>query len=114
MIAATQDLRSASGRLSARKVADLFELSLNAIAAIFGTTRQALFKTPDSKAIQGKLAPFERIACLRTLLASEEFRAWLNMSNELLDDLVPLELIQRGQASVVADLADDMLTGSPT
>ena len=114
VIAATRDLRLGSGRLSAGKVAEAFGMSLNEVASILGTTRQALFKTPDSKAIQEKLAAFERVARLRALLDAEEFRAWLNMSNDLLDGLAPVELIRRGRAEVVANLAEDMLTGSPT
>lgn len=113
VIAATKDLRLASGRLSARKVGDAFGLSLNEMASILGTTRQALFKTPDSKAIQKSLFGFERVARLRTLLAPEEFGAWLNMSNEPLDGHAPLELIRQGQVVAVANLAEDMLTGSP-
>lgn len=113
VIAATKDLRAGSGRLSARRVAEAFGLSLNALAKIVGSTRQALFKTPDSPAAQKGLSRFERIARLRTLLAPDEFRAWLNMPSEPLGGAAPLELVRQGRVGVVADLAEDMLTGSP-
>lgn len=114
VIAATKDLRSSSGRLSADKIAGVFGLSLSALASSIETTRQALFKTPDAEAIQTRLSPFERIARLKALLDPDDFGAWLNMSNELLDGLSPVTVIKRGEASVVANLVSDMLTGSPT
>lgn len=114
VIAATKDLRSGSSRLAADRIAEVFELSLNALASAIDSTRQALFKTPDSEAIQTKLFPFERIARLRSVLPPEDFRAWLNMSNELLDGNSPIQVIKKGKAAIVADLADDMLTGNPT
>ena len=114
MIASTRDLRSSSGRLTADRIAEVFQIPLNALASSIESTRQALFKTPDSEAIQTKLFPFERIARLRRLLNAEDFQAWLNMSNDLLDGHSPIQIIKRGEAGIVADLAEDMLTGSTT
>jgi len=114
VIGATKDLRSSSGRLSAERIADAFGLTSSALAVAIGSTRQALHKTPDSETIQRKLFPFERIARLRAVLPPEDFRAWLNMSNGLLDGHSPIQIIKRGEAAVVANLAEDMLTGSPT
>lgn len=114
VIASTKDLRSSSGRLSADRVAEAFGLSLNALASAISRTRQSLFKTPDSEAIQEKLFPFERVARLRALLSPEDFLVWLSMSNELLDGFPPISIIKRGEAPIVADLVEDMLTGSPT
>jgi len=48
------------------------------------------------------------------VLSESDFRSWLNMPNEQLDDRTPIELIRNGEADTVADLAEDMLTGSPT
>jgi len=113
IIAATADLRAASGRLSARRVAEAFGLTLAQLAAAIGKARQTVWKTDDAEAIQPRLFPFERTARLRTVLSESDFRSWLNMPNEQLDDRTPIELIRNGKADTVADLAEDMLTGNP-
>lgn len=113
VIAATADLRSESGRLSARKVAEAMGLPLSQLAAAIGKPRQSVWKTDDADAIQEPLRPFERIARLRTVLSERDFLSWLNMANDELDDRTPIDVIRGGQAAVVADLAEDMLTGSP-
>jgi hypothetical protein len=114
VIAATADLRAPSGRLSARRVAEAFGLTLAQLAAAIGKARQTVWKTDDAEALQPRLFPFERTARLRTVLSKSDFRSWLNMPNEQLDDRTPIDLVRRGQADVVADLAEDMLSGSPT
>jgi hypothetical protein len=113
VIAATADLHAGSGRLSARKVAEAFGLSLAELASLIGRSRQALWKTDDSVAVQPSLLPFERVARLRALLSDFDFRSWLNMSNDQLDDRTPIDVIREGKSEVIADLAADMLTGSP-
>ena len=113
VIAATADLRSESGRLSARKVAEAMGLPLSQLAAAIGKARQSIWKTDDAEAIQERLLPFERIARLRAVLSKRDFRSWLNMASEQLDGRTPIDLLRGGQADVVADLAEDMLTGSP-
>jgi hypothetical protein len=112
-IAATADLRAASGRLSARKVADAFGMTLAQLAAAIGKARQTVWKTDDAEALQSRLFAFERTARLRTVLSESDFRSWLNMPNEQFDDRTPIELIRNGKADTVADLAEDMLTGNP-
>jgi transcriptional regulator with XRE-family HTH domain len=113
VLAATSDLRTGSGRLSARKVADRFGLSVAELASLLGTSRQAASKTEDAESLQEGLAPFARIARLRAVLADEDFRAWLNMANDSLVGRPPLALIRDGRSDIVADLAEDMLSGSP-
>lgn len=113
VIAATAELRSESGRLSARKLAAALGLPLSQLATAIGKPRQTVWKTDDAEAIQGRLLPLERIARLRAVLSEHDFRSWLNMSNDTLDGRTPIDVIRRGQADVVADLAEDMLTGSP-
>ena len=114
VIAATADLRATSGRLSARRVAEAFGLTLAQLAAAIGKARQTVWKTDDAEALQPRLFAFERTARLRTVLPESDFRSWLNMPNEQLDDRTPIELIRNGEADTVAELAEDMLTGSPT
>lgn len=112
-IAATADLRAASGRLSARRIAEAFGLTLAQLAAAIGKARQTVWKTDDGEAIQQLLFPFERIARLRAVISESDFRSWLNMPNEPLHGRTPIELIRSGKANTVADLAEDMLSGNP-
>jgi hypothetical protein len=113
IIAATADLRTEDGRLSAERVADAFGLSTAELAGLLGRSRQAVGKTPSAESLQPGLLPFERVARLRAILDSSDFRRWLNMPNIELDGRTPLALIRAGKTDVVADLTEDMLTGSP-
>jgi hypothetical protein len=114
VIAATRDLRAPSGRLSAKAVADAFGLPAAEVARILGRSRQAVGKTDDAESLQEGLAPWARIVRLRAVLSGDDFRAWLRTDSELLDDRPPLAWVREGRAGVVADLVDDMLSGSPT
>jgi transcriptional regulator with XRE-family HTH domain len=114
VIAATADLRMASGRLSAQKVARAFGLSLAELASLLGRSRQAVSKTGDAESLQPGLAPFERIARLGAALSRSNFLRWLRMPNEQLEGRSPLEAIRDGSVTVIADLAEDMLTGNAT
>jgi hypothetical protein len=114
VIEATAPLRRpSSGRLSARRIAEAFKLSLSGVATAIGKSRQSVTKTPDGLSIQEGLRLFERIYQLRALLSQEGFLAFLNMPNDELDGKTPLDLIRKGRPAIVADLVEDMLTGSP-
>jgi hypothetical protein len=114
VLAATADLRAPSGRLSAQKISDALGLSGAELARLIGRKRQTVAKTDDAKSLQAALRPFERLARLRSVLSEPDFRSWLNMSNEQLDKLSPLDVIRQGKAGAVADLAENMLLGNPT
>jgi len=114
VIEATADLRTSSGRLSANSVAGAFGLSVAELAALLGRNRQAVSKTPDADSLQPLLRPFERVARLRVTLSNDTFQKWLHLANDQLGKRTPLELIREGKVEVIADLAEDMLTGSPT
>ncbi|MCP4592990.1 MAG: hypothetical protein GY842_19830 [bacterium] len=113
VIAETAGLRAKSGRLSAQKVAAAFGSSVAGLAKLLGRSRQAVSKSPDAESIQVDLAPFTRIARLRTVLSDDDFRAWLNLPNEYLDARSPWAVIRSGNVEAVAELAEDMLSGSP-
>lgn len=113
VIAATKNLRAANGRLSAQAVADRFGLKLAQLAKACGKTKQAVAQTPDAPSLQAALRQFERVARLEAVLTHDEFRAWLNQSNQHLDGDAPIDLLQGGEVEVVADLAESMLTGTP-
>jgi hypothetical protein len=113
VLAATADLRTGAGRLSAQRVAEAFGLSLAELAELVGSKRQTVWKTDDAEALQPALLPFERVARLRAVLQPADFRRWLHMPNDQLAKRSPLEVIRGGDAAAVADLAEDMLTGAP-
>jgi hypothetical protein len=113
VIKVTKPLLAKSGRLSAPAVAKVFGLSTAKLGELIGKSRQALNKTPDAPALQNDLRPFERIARLRAVLNDERFKAWLHRPNRQLDQAVPMDLIEKKQINLVADLAEDMLLGTP-
>jgi uncharacterized protein (DUF2384 family) len=47
------------------------------------------------------------------VLSDEDLRAWLRTPNELLDGRSPWAVIRDGNVESVAELAEDMLSGSP-
>jgi uncharacterized protein (DUF2384 family) len=111
---ATKDLRTERGKLSAKLIADLYDVPQAELARWLGKQKQSVFKTPDADSLQKDLEYLERIARLRTSLTDEDFRKWLRMPNELLDGKRPIELIAEGKRQIVADLVVDMISGSPT
>jgi hypothetical protein len=112
-IDATSDLRNESGRLSVRRVAEVFRLPAANIAEFLGAKRQTVSKTDDAPKLQAKLEPFERIARLRLALSQKQFLSWLQSPHKQLEKRTPLDVIAYGGAETVADLVEDMLTGSP-
>jgi hypothetical protein len=114
IIEATADLRANSGKLSAENVASVFGLSVAELAALVGRTRQTTSKTPDADSLQPLLQPFERVARVRAVLSQDDFRKWLHLATDELDGRTPLASIRQGKVAAVADLVEDMLTGSPS
>jgi hypothetical protein len=115
LVRAGRDLRAASGRLDARKIAGVFGIPQSQIARLTGKSRQALSKTPDAPALQRKLAAFEKVARLRALFDDEQFRAWLNTPNDHLENgMTPVEFLKAGGVKQLGDLVGNMLTGSPS
>lgn len=114
VLAATRDLRTEAGNLSAQYIAELYGVSLSALGKWIGRSRQALNKTPEAETLQDIFGFFERIARLRLNISDEDFRKWLRIPNALLDGKRPLDLLAHKQWQVLADFVDDLLTGSPT
>lgn len=115
VVQGTQDLRGDDGNLSAKKVATLFGLTLRELALLLQRTPQAVNKTPAADSLQDALAYFERIARLRGILKDDaSFRKWLRIANPTLEGDAPLKLVQARQWQELADLVEDILTGSPT
>src|SRR5450755_3028291 len=61
VVAATREIRTPMGNLSARLIAELYGVSLSELGKWLGRSRQALNKTPDANALQDQLSFFERI-----------------------------------------------------
>lgn len=114
VIKATRPLLASSGRLSAKSIAKEFGLSLTKLSESIGRLKQTVSKTPDSPKIQSDLKPFEKTFRLRAMLSDRDFKAWLKRPNRHLDEATPLELILNGDTEIVADFAEDMLTGAPS
>lgn len=115
VIAATRDLRLDNGNLSAERIGKLYGVSMSELARLLGRSRQALGKTPDADSLQPELACFERIARLRLLMKSDsEFRKWLKMPQELLNQQSPLDLLMKRERQVLVDFVEDALTGAPS
>lgn len=109
---ATKRLRAESGRLDANQVCELFGYKRAELARLLGTTSQALSQTPDSKNLQTKLAPFERIARLLVLNKDvANFRKWLNAPNSELGEESPLTIIKQNGPEPIALLVENILTG---
>jgi len=113
IVAATKDLRTKEGRLSAPLVAKAFGITDAALARLLKRHRQTISQNPDSTPLQKELRPYERIARLRVSLSKAEFLAWLNRPVGDLENQTPMEAIAGGHADAVADYAEDALLGTP-
>jgi hypothetical protein len=113
VVAANRDLRTPRGKLSADRVVKVYGITLSQLAKWIGRTKQSVSKTPDADSLQPALGYFERVARLRAMTADADFRKWLRTPQSSLDRKSPLDVIAAGEYQVVADLVDDMLTGSP-
>ena len=113
LMAATKDLRTARGNLSADRVAKLYGISVSQLSSWLGRSRQALDKTPDADSLQRLLSYFEQVARLKAVVSEGEFRKWLRMPNPSLGGSRPLKLMATSERQLVADLVEDMLTGNP-
>lgn len=113
---AAPELRAASGRLDAKRIAEHFGLRLKALATMVGRAYPAVQKTPDAPALQAKLEPFARIALAadRLLDGAVGLRAWLNAPHPDLDGASPLEVLESGKPEVLVDMLEDALAGHPT
>ena len=114
VVESTADLREANGNLSATRVARVFGVTLSQLAEWLGRTKQSLSKTPDADSLQEPLGYFERVARLRMIThGNVEFRKWLRVPHELLENAPPLQLLARGEWQPLAYYVEDILTGNP-
>jgi CheY-like chemotaxis protein len=111
-----EELRSDSGRIDARLVADMFDISVPVLAKSIGAGEQALYKTPDAKSVQGKLIDFERIAwgLLKLTGSVKGMRIWLNAPNPQLENEPPIAYVTEGHVEDIAAMVEDTLLGHPS
>ena len=109
------DLRDdATGRLDAKKVSELFKISLSRIAQAAGLTRQALDENPTSEKAQPLLRLFERVARLRAhpqIKDAGSLRKWFRKQLPLFSGRSAEELFQEHDLELVATKVDQLLTG---
>ena len=112
----TEQLYSDNGRIDARKVAEMFDLSIPDLAHIIGSGIPALYKTPDARSIQPQLINFDRIACglLKLTGSVKGLRIWLNTPNRGLDNELPIKYIKDGYVDDIAAIVEDALLGHPS
>ncbi len=110
------ELRAESGRIDAKKVAEMFDMSIPALAKIIEVGEPALYKTPDARSVQTKLIDFERIAwgLLKLTGSIRGMRIWLNAPNVELDNELPIDYIKDGHVEDVAAMVEDALLGHPS
>jgi hypothetical protein len=109
------DLRDdKTGRLDAKKVGQLFDISIPAIAKAAGITRQALDENPVSPKAQSVLQLFERVARLRSNSQFAEparLRKWFRRPLPIFGNHSAEDLFNAGRLEVAAAKVDQLLTG---
>lgn len=110
------ELRAESGRIDAKRVAEMFDMSIPALAKIIDVGEPALYKTPDARSVQTKLIDFERIAwgLLKLTGSIRGMRIWLNAQNVELDNELPIDYIKDGHVEDIAAMVEDALLGHPS
>jgi len=104
-----------SGRLDAKKIANVFGMTLSDVCRSIGKSLQSVHRTPDSKALQLELFSYERIASAISHISNSDnaLKVWLNSPNDAFPGKLPVELITNGRAEMLSDLLEDVLLGHP-
>lgn len=108
-------LRSDSGRLDARRIAEYLDVPLRDVAAAVRRNYTTVHKKPDAVSLQTSLQPFWRIASAleRLLPTPADARKWLNQPHPGLGDRTPLEVMLEGRPGAVLTLLHAGLEGEP-
>jgi hypothetical protein len=105
----------ATGRLDAKQIAGFFDVRLATLASQLGRDLSTLSKSPSGRPLQEGLRVYERMAAalLRMTASTGEARMWLHAPSPDLEQKTPIEVIEEGNAYVLAELLEDMLAGQP-
>ena len=109
------ELRSTSGRIDARRVAEYLGVPLSQLADTIRVKYASLHKTPDAPRVQEKLGPIVRVLELADLAFGneEQVRMWLNRPLRELEDESPLATILAGEHGAVETLLENARLGIP-
>lgn len=109
------ELRSASGRIDARRVAEYLGVPLRQLADTIQVKYASLHKTPDGARVQEKLGPIVRVLELADLAFGdrEQVRMWLNRPLYELENESPLATILAGEPGAVETLLENARLGIP-
>ena len=108
-------LRSDSGRLDARRIAEYLDVPLRDVAAAIRRNYTTVHKKPDAASLQLGLQPFWRIAsALEKLLPrAADARKWLNQPHPALGERAPLAVMLEGHPGAVQAILTGALEGEP-
>jgi ActR/RegA family two-component response regulator len=113
----TERLRSGSGRLDAELVARALGVSLRKLAEAIGVGHTTVHKTPDSPALQPRLAPYASVIAMLDDVYGGDTRwalAWLQSAQPGLGSRAPLDvMLQPGGASAVEQFVSGAWLGDP-
>ncbi len=104
-----------TGRLDAQLIAQFFGFKVAELARILDKRVGTVSKTSNAPALQDALRPLEVVASglLRLLGSETRMRIWLQAANPALDGHAPIELLQRGKITELAEFVQDLLEGRP-
>jgi len=107
----------ATGRIDRLRLADALGLTAVEVTAIARDPEDVPWPLPPPQYRQDRLRLAADIAAGLLELTggdSQQAAIWLRAPHPELDDATPLELMRGSELSVIADLVDDMLSGSPS
>lgn len=109
------ELRSTSGRIDARRVAEYLGIPLSQLADTIQVKYASLHKTPDGPRVQEKLGPIVRILELVDMALGnrEQVRMWLNRPLYELENESPLATVLAGEPGAVETLLENARLGIP-
>lgn len=113
-----EDLRDPdSGRWDAKRIAEALGINLTELAEALAVNYSTIARTPDSGALQERLAPFVNvIAMTRQVYAQDDtrLRKWLRQPQSSLGDVAPLSAMLRpGAAPAVEQWVAGAWLGEP-
>lgn len=101
-----EDLRDPeSGRWDAKRIANVMAVPLKDLTKALSVNYSTVARTPDSQALQEKLAPFANVVAMTRQVYDQDdkrLRKWLRQPQAVLGDTAPLAaLMQPGKASAL-------------
>ncbi len=113
-----EDLRDPeSGRWDAKRIAEALGVKLTELTEALAVNYSTVARTPDSEALQEKLAPFANVVAMaRQVYAQDDtrMRKWLRQPQPALGDVTPVKALMRpGAATAVEQWVAGAWLGEP-